>query len=51
MILNNKDVIRLYECVVCPYYDRCMEEVTDPEDNIDGTCRTKQIFKEKSILS
>lgn len=47
MKLNRDDAIRLYECVGCPYFDRCVEEIEDPEDNLDGSCRTKQLFEVK----
>lgn len=47
MNLNREDAIRLYECVDCPYFDRCVEEIEKPEDNLDGSCRTKQLFEVK----
>lgn len=47
MKLNREDAIRLYECVSCPYHDRCVEEIDEPEDNLDGSCRTKQLFEVK----
>ena len=47
MKLNREDAIRLYECVDCPYFDRCVEEIENPEDNLDGSCRTKKLFEVK----
>lgn len=47
MKLNREDAIRLYECVDCPYFDCCVEEIEYPEDNLDGSCRTKQLFEVK----
>ena len=47
MKLNREDAIRLYECVDCPYFDCCVEEIEDSEDNLDGSCRTKQLFEVK----
>ena len=47
MNLNREDAIRLYECIDCPYFDCCVEEIEKPEDNLDGSCRTKQLFEVK----
>lgn len=47
MNLNREDAIRLYECIDCPYFDCCVEEIEKPENNLDGSCRTKQLFEVK----
>lgn len=41
--MNDKE--RLIECCYCEYMKKCFEEVMDPLENEDGTCRTKEIFE------
>lgn len=35
---------RLLECLNCKYADICEKTISDPTDNPDGTCKTKQDF-------
>lgn len=42
---------RIAECVLCEYFDRCMNEVDDPEEYPDGSCRQKDIFKEREKVA
>lgn len=36
-----------FECAFCPYYARCKQEIDEPEDNPDGTCKQKDIYEEE----
>ena len=45
MILNSYDLMRICECYTCPYFDRCRKEVSDPEDDTDGKCKTKKKYQ------
>lgn len=45
MILNEYDFRRLAECVNCPYFDRCVKEVSDPQEDLDGTCKTRKGYE------
>lgn len=38
---------RIAECLFCKYFDRCMNEVDDPEEYPDLSCKQKDIFKER----
>lgn len=33
------------ECAFCPYYTRCEQEVEKPENNEDGSCKQRDIYK------
>ena len=48
MSLSRNDLRRLNECLTCPYFKRCEIEVPKPEDYLDGQCKTKDIFNERS---
>lgn len=48
MILNGYDLKRLVECIRCPYFDRCTKGVSEPEDDSDGTCKTRKKFEMNS---
>lgn len=37
-------VRRIFECLTCPYYDKCSKTVENPEDYPNGNCKTKAIF-------
>lgn len=45
--LTKEDKLRLLECVQCPFHEECYETVLKPEDNEDGSCKTKQYFIQK----
>ena len=45
MILNEYDFKRLVECIRCPYFDRCMKDVPEPEDDSNGTCKTRKEYE------
>lgn len=51
MILNGYDFKRLVECLNCPYFDRCFKEVSDPQEDSDGTCKTQKEFELRSRTS
>lgn len=38
---------RLMECYRCEYLDICTEEIADPQDNPDGSCKQKEIYRVK----
>lgn len=38
---------RLTECYRCEYLDQCWDEVPHPQENPNGTCKQKDIFREK----
>lgn len=38
---------RMVECLYCEYFDKCYREVEVPEDYLDGSCKTKEKFKNK----
>lgn len=42
--LDRNDLKRLRECVYCEYFGQCHENVENPEDNPDGSCKTKEEF-------
>lgn len=44
--LIENDVRRLYECLECEYYQVCMTTVPEAEDNPDGSCKTKDEFRQ-----
>lgn len=43
--LSKSEQDRILECLYCPFYKGCNETIKQPEDNPDGTCKTKMIFK------
>lgn len=45
--LSKRNVSRLYECYKCKFLDQCKKTVSEPEDNEDGTCKTRLIFSRK----
>lgn len=45
------DAKRILECLRCEYYCRCEETVQEPEDNPDGSCKTKEEFEKNRISS
>lgn len=45
MILNGYDFKRLVECIRCLYFDRCTKDITEPEDDPDGTCKTRKEYE------
>ena len=36
---------RIGECLFCEYFNRCMNEVDDPEEYPDLSCKQKDIFR------
>ena len=46
--LSNEDKARLLECIHCPFHEECTDTVENPEDNDDGSCKTKQQFANKN---
>lgn len=38
------DPERILECFKCLYFDECYRTVEKPEDNSDGSCKTKEQF-------
>lgn len=45
------DKQRLLECYSCDYMDECFETIDKPEENVNGTCKTKQNFCENKNKS
>ncbi len=45
--LEKEDLDRVLECVYCPFYKECEKTIETPEDNLDGTCKTREIFMNK----
>lgn len=46
--LNDEDLKRVQECLSCPYFERCDQEVAVPVDGLDESCETKKMFMTKS---
>ena len=46
MELSEIDKKRIYECLGCDWFDVCYETVPEPDGNPDGTCKTKDEFKQ-----
>ena len=44
LLVYVRDALRIEECGHCEYFDRCLEEVKEPEDNSDGSCKTKEKY-------
>ena len=44
--LSDYDKKRLLECLGCRYFRQCCQTVKEPEDNQDGSCKTKMLFEE-----
>lgn len=44
--LDDYEIKRILECLGCKYFRQCNQSVKNPEDNPDGTCKTKMIFEE-----
>lgn len=40
---------RIGECLFCKYFDRCTNEVDDPEEYPDLSCKQKDIFKDMEV--
>lgn len=43
--MSKSDLERVEECLMCDYLDECMETIPNPEENEDGSCKQKEIFK------
>ncbi len=41
------DKERLVECVTCEFFDECFDSAPVPEEYEDGSCKTKEKFKEQ----
>ncbi len=41
------DFKRIMECMKCEYMERCFNTVSAPEEYENGTCRTKDVLKER----
>lgn len=42
---NNAD--RILECLYCEYFEYCFTNISDPQDNVDGSCKTREILSIK----
>lgn len=42
------DIERIFECWNCKYLEKCEQTVVFPEDYPDGSCKTKDNFRDKS---
>lgn len=38
------NIVRLMECLTCKYIKICTEEISNPEDYPDGTCKTRDLL-------
>ena len=36
---------RIFECLSCPYIDKCVKTIEKPEEYEDGSCKEKEVFK------
>ena len=41
------DVERVVECLHCKYFEYCINNISNPKDNEDGTCLTKDLLDMK----
>ena len=46
-MLSDVDVKRVFECFHCKYFDYCINNISNPKDNEDGTCLTKDLLDMK----
>lgn len=42
------NIERILECLTCKYWKVCEQTVAVPEDYPDGSCKTKDSFKDKT---
>ena len=42
--LSKRDTERLYECYICKFFERCIRDISEPEDNTNGFYKTKKVF-------
>lgn len=42
--LSKRDTERLYQCYICEFFEQCMRDISESEDNTNGSCKTKQKF-------
>lgn len=35
---------RIEECLHCEYFEYCCINISEPQDNVDGTCLTREIL-------
>ena len=40
---------RIGECLLCEYFNKCLDEIDDPQDYPNGTCKQKDIFRESEV--
>lgn len=40
---------RIGECLFCEYFDRCINEIYDPEEYPDLSCKQKDIFRDMEV--
>lgn len=45
--LDERDKERLLECLYCPCHKECEISIEIPEDNENGTCKTRGAFINK----
>ena len=46
---QKNDIERIEECLNCEYFEYCSINISDPEDNPNGTCLTKEILSMKDV--
>lgn len=44
-----KELLRLYQCLSCPYFKECADTIEIPVDDINGWCETQKEFKKKYL--
>lgn len=44
---QKNDIERIEECLYCEYFEYCCINISEPQDNVDGTCLTREILSMK----
>lgn len=44
---RKSDWWRLRECYLCEYFDWCWDEIPNPQEYPDGSCKQKDVFREE----
>ena len=42
------NVERIMECLACEFFEKCEQEIEDPEEYEDGSCKQRDTFKKNT---
>ena len=50
MVFTARDMLRLLECIKCPYFDQCRPDINETQEDSKGMCITKYMYADEETI-